>query len=219
MHDQPTKAANPVRCAGSRCWPPPSPASASAAFWSAPDAVAVRAAALAQNLSQQAQQRRSVRRLCRHRREGEARGDLGPRQDATADAQRRPPTTTIAVPQGLADGEASSSASACPRAADGRAHRAAAQFGQAQGSGFFISADGYAVTNNHVVEKADERRGHDRRRQDPQRQGDRHRSAHRSRADQGRRRQLPLCQARGQPRRASATGCSRSAIRSASAAP
>ena len=28
------------------------------------------------------------------------------------------------------------------------------QFGQAQGSGFFISADGYAVTNNHVVEKA-----------------------------------------------------------------
>src|SRR3954453_18194414 len=28
------------------------------------------------------------------------------------------------------------------------------QFGQAQGSGFFISADGYAVTHNHVVEKA-----------------------------------------------------------------
>ena len=28
------------------------------------------------------------------------------------------------------------------------------QFGQAQGSGFFISADGYAVTNNHVVERA-----------------------------------------------------------------
>src|SRR5947209_6811034 len=26
------------------------------------------------------------------------------------------------------------------------------QFGQAQGSGFFISPDGYAVTNNHVVE-------------------------------------------------------------------
>src|SRR5262249_58553771 len=28
------------------------------------------------------------------------------------------------------------------------------QFGTAQGSGFFISADGYAVTNNHVVDKA-----------------------------------------------------------------
>jgi serine protease Do len=28
------------------------------------------------------------------------------------------------------------------------------RFGQAQGSGFFISSDGYAVTNNHVVEKA-----------------------------------------------------------------
>ena len=27
------------------------------------------------------------------------------------------------------------------------------QFGMAQGSGFFISADGYAVTNNHVVER------------------------------------------------------------------
>ncbi|PLX39081.1 MAG: hypothetical protein C0606_00615 [Hyphomicrobiales bacterium] len=29
-------------------------------------------------------------------------------------------------------------------------------FTQAQGSGFFISADGYAVTNNHVVENAEE---------------------------------------------------------------
>jgi serine protease Do len=29
------------------------------------------------------------------------------------------------------------------------------QFGMGQGSGFFISADGYAVTNNHVVDKAD----------------------------------------------------------------
>ncbi len=63
-------------------------------------------------------------------------------------------------------------------------------------------------------------RGHDRRRQDLHRQGDRHRSAHRSRADQGRRPQrLPVRQARRTARRASATGCSRSAIRSASAAP
>jgi serine protease Do len=30
------------------------------------------------------------------------------------------------------------------------------QFGMAQGSGFFISADGYVVTNNHVVENATE---------------------------------------------------------------
>ena len=32
--------------------------------------------------------------------------------------------------------------------------RAAASSAPAQGSGFFISADGYAVTNNHVVDKA-----------------------------------------------------------------
>jgi serine protease Do len=36
-----------------------------------------------------------------------------------------------------------------PRAPRGR-------FAAGQGSGFFISADGYAVTNNHVVDKADE---------------------------------------------------------------
>jgi serine protease Do len=38
-----------------------------------------------------------------------------------------------------------------PFGPDGRAPK---QFGEALGSGFFISADGYAVTNNHVVEKA-----------------------------------------------------------------
>ena len=31
-----------------------------------------------------------------------------------------------------------------------------------QGSGFFITADGYAVTNNHVVDKAETGRDHGR---------------------------------------------------------
>jgi serine protease Do len=35
-------------------------------------------------------------------------------------------------------------------------HRPRKQFGMAQGSGFFISADGYIVTNNHVVDHANE---------------------------------------------------------------
>ncbi len=37
------------------------------------------------------------------------------------------------------------------RGGDGQHH-----FGMAQGSGFFISGDGYVVTNNHVVENATE---------------------------------------------------------------
>lgn len=37
---------------------------------------------------------------------------------------------------------------------DGQQGTPRRQFGSAQGSGFLISSDGYAVTNNHVVEKA-----------------------------------------------------------------
>ena len=62
-----------------------------------------------------------------------------------------------AVPAGLAM-DASSAASACPMCRMVRkACRAAAVaiVMTGQGSGFFISADGYAVTNNHVVDKAE----------------------------------------------------------------
>ena len=67
----------------------------------------------------------------------------------------------------------------------------------AEGSGFFISADGYAVTNNHVVDHAktvqivtdDGRILHG--------EGDRHRSQDRPRADQGRGQRLPVRPLRG----------------------
>ena len=82
-----------------------------------------------------------------------------------------------------------------PGAPEGMPKRSGHNVIMGQGSGFFISADGYAVTNNHVVEKAesvkvtsDDGKSYDR-------QSDRHRSAHRLGVDQGRRRSVPLCEA------------------------
>ncbi len=61
------------------------------------------------------------------------------------------------------------------------------RFGQSQGSGFFISADGYLVTNNHVVDEGAEVQVADGRRPHARRQGRRHRSEDRPRAAEGRR--------------------------------
>ena len=62
-----------------------------------------------------------------------------------------------------------------------------------EGSGFFISADGYAVTNNHVVDHAKSVQVTTDDGTIYHRQGGRHRSEDRSRADQGRRQErLPV---------------------------
>ena len=110
-------------------------------------------------------------RLCRHRGAREARGDFGARARRCAAREH----AERAVPAGLADGpflpplgrpegEEFGRTDAQPDSAVSRG-RAAAR-GRAvptppggrnvtgQGSGFFISADGYAVTNNHVVDRA-----------------------------------------------------------------
>ena len=167
--------------------------------------------------------RRASHRLCRHRRKGQTGRDFGSRQGGPRPAivvgRRRQPVPARMPWSG------SSAASArrrikCPARAKASAIARGRSFSTGQGSGFFISADGYAVTNNHVVDKADSVEITTDDGKTYHRQGHRHRSAHRPGADQGRRRaQFPVRQAREKPRRASATGCWRSAIRSASAAP
>ena len=64
----------------------------------------------------------------------------------------------LAVPARLADGALLQALRRAGCASDGAPHAARPRgrnFSMGQGSGFFISADGYAVTNNHVVDKAE----------------------------------------------------------------
>ncbi len=88
-----------------------------------------------------------------------------------------------------------------------------------QGSGFFITADGYAVTNNHVVQNAENVQvtTDDGKTYTAKVIGTDPRTDLALIKVDGKR--LPVREACRQARRASATGCSRSAIRSVSAAP
>ena len=89
-----------------------------------------------------------------------------------------------------------------------------------EGSGFFISSDGYVVTANHVVDHAQQGAGHHQRRQGLQGARHRHRPGHRRRRCS---RSTPAATSptSSSPTRcrASATGWWPSATRSASATP
>ena len=71
------------------------------------------------------------------------------------DGGRRPPApaTCKTFRRACANSSAASACPTCPNGPRGMPHGHNVITGQ--GSGFFISADGYAVTNNHVVEKAE----------------------------------------------------------------
>jgi serine protease Do len=119
---------------------------------------------------------------------------------------------------------ASSSASArrrikCPASRPGQRDPRGRSFSTGQGSGFFISADGYAVTNNHVVDKADsvEITTDDGKTYNAKVIGTDPRTDFALIKVDGAS-DFPFAKLADKPR-ASATGCWRSAIRSASAAP
>ena len=93
-------------------------------------------------------------RLRRPRREGQTGRDIGPRQDRRRQRKHRgfPARRRTAIrinPNRRSSISRSNSASAFP---NGMPHRHQVITGE--GSGFFISPDGYAVTNNHVVDHA-----------------------------------------------------------------
>ena len=90
---------------------------------------------------------------------------------------------------------------------DGGQDREQPHMGMAQGSGFFISSDGYIVTNNHVVEHAKDVTITTADGKTVPAQRHRHRSEDRPRAPQGQGRLgLSLRLASRRRRRASATG-------------
>ena len=119
--------------------------------YAAPKARFLLGPAHAQNLTQQAQQlAQKPVGFARHRGEGQTRGDLGAGQDGAAGRGRRSAMTNCQFPPG-SPFERFFKRFGMPNNGQGGRH----QFVTGQGSGFFITADGYAVTNNHVVQNAE----------------------------------------------------------------
>ena len=80
-------------------------------------------------------------------------------EGAAADGEDGPPSRLDNVPPQLREffrrfGENGPQGLGGQGLGGGQGQRRGERGGQAQGSGFFISADGFAVTNNHVVERA-----------------------------------------------------------------
>ena len=148
---------------------------------------------------QRSPQGRAAGRLCRHRRAREAVGDFGEGQHQREGRQgRQRQQRRLAVPAGLADGALLPPLRRTRWPAAGHARRTARRTRRGDRPGFRLLHFRRRLCRHQQSRGRRRRQGRsdDRRRQDLQGQGDRHRRAHRPRADQGRGRlEFPVRQA------------------------